>query len=83
MKITIKDKILIIEADDRIDRQLVKQLKEDFEKSTGNKYPVVLWRNTLGYYSAYDFDNSCSIYCGTRSEKTSMEQIKKYINGKI
>ena len=79
-KILVRDKILIIEAKDRINRELVKQYKEEFEQSTGNKYPIVLWKNTIGYYSAYDFENNCSIYCGTMSEKTSIEQINKYKN---
>ena len=79
-KILVRDKILIIEAKDRITRDLVKQYKEEFEQSTGNKYPIVLWKNTIGYYSAYDFEKDCSIYCGTMSEKTSIEQINKYKN---
>jgi hypothetical protein len=77
-KIVVNQGILIIEAKDRIDRELVKQYKDDFEKSTGNKYPIVLWRNLIGYYAAFDFENDCSIYCGTMSQKDSMEKIKKY-----
>ena len=79
-KILVRDKILIIEANDQINRELVQQYKKEFEKSTGNKYPIVLWKNTIGYYSAYDFDKDCSIYCGTMSEKISVKQIKEYIN---
>ena len=79
-KILVRDKILIIEAKDRINRELVKQYKQEFENSTGNKYPIVLWKNTIGYYAAYDFENDCSIYCGTMSEKTSIEQINEYKN---
>ena len=79
-KILVRDKILIIEAKDKITRELVKQYKQEFENSTGNKYPIVLWKNTIGYYTAYDFENDCSIYCGTMSEKTSIEQINKYKN---
>ena len=79
-KIIVNKGILIIEAKDRINKELVKQYKEEFEQSTGNKYPIVLWKNTIGYYSAYDFEKDCSIYCGTMSEKTSIEQINKYKN---
>ena len=79
-KILVNQGILIIEARDQINRGLVKQYKEEFEKSTGKNYPIVLWKNTVGYYSAYDFKNESSIYCGTMSQKTSMEQIKKYKN---
>ena len=79
-KIIVKNKILIIEANDRITRDLVKQYKKNFENSTNKKYPIVLWKNTIGYYSAYDFEKDCSIYCGTMSEKTSLEQIKEYLN---
>ena len=79
-KIIVKNKILIIEANDRITRDLVKQYKNNFENSTNKKYPIVLWKNTIGYYSAYDFEKDCSIYCGTMSEKTSLEQIKEYLN---
>ena len=79
-KIIVNKGILIIEAKDRINKELVKQYKEEFEQSTGNKYPIVLWKNTIGYYSAYDFENNCSIYCGTMSEKTSIEQINEYKN---
>lgn len=78
-KIIVKNKILIIEANDRITRDLVKQYKKNFENSTGKTYPIVLWKNTIGYYSAYDFEKDCSIYCGTMSEKTSLEQIKEYL----
>ena len=49
---------------------------KNFENSTGKTYPIVLWKNTIGYYSAYDFEKDCSIYCGTMSEKTSLEQIE-------
>ena len=79
-KILVFDKILIIEAKDQINRELVKQYKQEFENSTGNKYPIVLWKTTIGYYSAYDFEKDCSIYCGTTSQKDSMEKIKKYKN---
>lgn len=79
-KILVNQGILIIEAKDQITRDLVKQYKEEFEKSTGKNYPIVLWKNTIGYYSAYDFKNESSIYCGTMSQKTSIEQIKKYKN---
>ena len=44
-KILVRDKILIIEAKDQITRELVKQYKQEFENSTGNKYPIVLWKN--------------------------------------
>lgn len=77
-KISVNQGILIIEAKDIINRDLVKQYKEEFEKSTGNKYPIVLWRNLIGYYAAFDFEKDCSIYCGTMSQKDSMEKIKKY-----
>lgn len=83
MNYRIKDEILIIEANDHIDRSIVKELKESFENSTNKKYPIILWRNLVGYYSAYDFNNDCSIYCGTLSEKTSLEQIKEYEKNKI
>jgi len=81
--IFVKDKILIIEATDRINRDLVYKLKNNFEQSTGKEYPIVLWKNTIGYYSAYDFKNDCSIYCGTMNEKTSLQQINEYLNGKV
>ena len=79
-KILVRDGVLIIEANDQINIDLVKQYKEEWENSTGKKYPIILWKNLIGYYSAYDFENNCSIYCGTMSQKTSMEQIKKYRN---
>ncbi len=79
-KILVNQGILIIEAKDRIDRELVKQYTIEFEKSTGSKYPIVLWKNLVGHYSAYDFEKDCSIYCGTTSQKDSMEKIKKYKN---
>lgn len=80
MKYKIKDDILIIEADDHIDRDLIKGLKESFESSVNKLFPIVLWKNILGYYSAYDFESNCSVYCGTTSQKTSLEQINKYKN---
>ena len=64
----------------KLNKDIANKLKEEFENSTGNNYPIVLWKNIVGYYSGYDFENNCSIYCGTMSEKTSIEQINEYKN---
>ena len=82
-KTSVKSNILIVEAKNfAITVEKVKYIKDGFEKSTGKSYPYVLYKNVLGYYSGYDFDKDCSIYCGSRSENQSIQQIKEYINGK-
>jgi hypothetical protein len=76
LKISVKDKILIIED---VTLKEATQLKYDFENSTLKYYPYLLYKSHLGYYAGWDFLEQKSIYCGTRSESTSLEQIKQYI----
>lgn len=83
IKHSIKGGILILEFKCKVDLDLVRQYKELFENSTNKTYPIVLYKNVIGYYSAYDFEKDCSIYCGTMSEKTSLKQIQDYKNESI
>ncbi len=79
LKISVKDKILIIE-DSNLEEATA--LKYDFENSVKKSYPYILYKSHLGYYAGWDFLEQKSIYCGTRSESTSLNQIKEYIKNK-
>lgn len=82
-KVGIKDNILIITSKiQSVSLDDVKEIKSLMEESTGNTYYYVIFNNILGYYSGYDFKEGHSVYCGTLSEKTSIEQIKTYLNKK-
>ena len=79
-KISLRSKILIIEAQNfSITIPKVDYIRKEFEQSTGKTFDYVLYKNVLGYYAAYDFLNDNSIYCGSRSENQSIEQIKEYL----
>ena len=79
LKISVKDKILIIED---VTIEEATSLKYDYENSSLKSYPYILYKSQLGYYAGWDFLENKSIYCGTRSESTSLKQIKEYINAK-
>jgi len=82
-KIGIKDNILIASSKiQSVSLEDVKELKSLIQNSTGNTYNYAIFKNILGYYSGYDFEEDHSIYCGTLSEKTSIEQVKDYIKRK-
>lgn len=54
-------------------------IKAEFESAPGIKTrPFLLYKSILGYYAGWDCINEHSIYCGTRSEATSLKQIKEY-----
>jgi hypothetical protein len=78
-KIGIRENIVVINSKTSLS---LDEIKEIIEGLPGNhKYGIAT--NSLGYWKGYDLEKNCSIYCGTMSEKTSIEQIKEYINGKI
>lgn len=77
LKVSVREKILIVED---VDLEKAIEITKDFEKSTLNSYPYIIYKSALGYYAGWDFINNKSIYCGTRSEKTSIDQVKEYIN---
>jgi len=79
LKISVRDKILILED---VNLEEATALKYDFENSTLKSYPYILYKSQLGYYAGWDFLEQKSIYCGTRSELSSLEQIKQYIKNK-
>ena len=79
LKISIRDGILIL-YDCNLEEATA--LKYDYENSVLKSYPYILYKSQIGYYAGWDFLEQKSIYCGTRSESTSLSQIKQYINGK-
>lgn len=82
-KVGIKDNILIISsATQTVALEDVKRIKSLLESNTGNVYNYAIFKNLVGYYSGYDFIAGHSIYCGTRSEKTSIDQVNEYIKKK-
>lgn len=79
-KIGIKDNILIISSTTQsVTLEDVKEIVTLMKDNTGNDYNYAIFKNLVGYYSGYDFKENHSIYCGTRSEKTSIDQVKEYI----
>ena len=78
----IKDEIVIIDSKTSLEFYEVKELVESLNKSSNKKYKYAISNNSLGYWKGYDLELNKSIYCGTMSQKTSIEQIKEYINGK-
>lgn len=78
----IKDEIVIIDSKTSLEFYEVKELVESLNKSSNKKYKYAISSNSLGYWKGYDLELNKSIYCGTMSQKTSIEQIKEYINGK-
>ncbi len=82
-KTSVRSNILIVEAKNfSITVEKVNTIRKGFEESTRKSFPIVLYKNIMGYYAGYDFEKNCSIYCGSRSENQSMEQIKEYLNGR-
>jgi hypothetical protein len=76
VNIGIADNIFIVRD---IDLKQALTIKEEFESVPSMRnIPYLLYRNILGYYAGWDCINDCSIYCGTRSESTSLKQIKEY-----
>ena len=54
-------------------------IKEEFESASNiKKRSYLLYKPITGYYAGWDCINNNSIYCGTRSEATSIKQIKEY-----
>lgn len=74
------DNILILkDKNNTITLQEANNFRVSFESTLKKSFPFVGFCNILGYYSGYDFNKNQSIYCGTMSEKTTVEQIKEYI----
>jgi len=78
-KIGIRDGIVVINAKTSLEFYEVKELVEGLNGN--HKYAIA--NNSLGYWRGYDLEENSSIYCGTMSEKTSIEQVKDYMNGKV
>lgn len=75
----IEDEILFLsDFKDTITRELVKGFAEKFKETTEGAFKYVAYKNIIGYYTGYDPENDKSIYCGTMSKKTTIEQIKEY-----
>lgn len=73
--IGIKGDILII-ANTTLKEALL--TKETFEQHSKIVRPFLIYKSEVGYYSGWDCVNNRSIYCGTRSENTSITQVKEY-----
>ena len=78
-KVSIDEDILIITSrKESATLDIAREMKELMENTTGKTYNYCTFNNVIGYFSGYDFKENHSIYCGTMSEKTSIEQIKEY-----
>ena len=81
-RLGIKENIVIINSKSSLEFYEVKEIVKDLNNSNKTNYKYAIANNSLGYWKGYDLEDNKSIYCGTMSEKTSIEQVKKYINGK-
>ena len=76
INIGVTDGILIIQD---VNLKEALELKASFELSDYIEFhKFLLYKTVLGYYAGWDCINEKSIYCGTRSEPTSVKQIKEY-----
>lgn len=78
----VKDDIVVINSKTSLEFYEVKELVESLNGSSNKEYKYAIANNSLGYWKGYDLELNQSIYCGTMSQKTSIEQIKEYIDGK-
>lgn len=81
-KLGIKEDIVIINSKSSLEFYEVREVVEDLNNSNGTNYKYAISNDSLGYWRGYDLESNKSIYCGTMSEKTSIEQVKEYIDGK-
>ncbi len=81
--IFVKDGILIVTSKKNVTLEDLMKMKELMEESTGKKYFLGTYRDSLGYYDGYDFVNHASVYCGSLSEKVSIDRLKTYYNEKF
>jgi len=76
--IAIDSGILIVTSKKNVTLENLQEMKTIVEQSTGKKYSCGTYRDALGYYDGYDFQNNISVYCGTLNEKAAIEKIKNY-----
>lgn len=82
-EIDIIDDILVFKSKNQtVSLEDAKNLHQLMEDSTLKKYDYGIYKNLLGYYAGYDFEENKTIYCGTLNEKTSINQVKEYANNK-
>jgi len=76
--IAIDSGILIVTSKKNVTADNLKEMKDIVEQSMGRRYSCGIYRDALGYYDGYDFQNDISVYCGTLNEKAAIEKIKNY-----
>lgn len=76
--IAIDSGILIVTSNRNVTVVNLQDMKDIVEHSTGKTYSCGIYRDALGYYDGYDFQNDVSIYCGTLNQKAAIEKIKNY-----
>lgn len=80
-KFHFDDEILFLEFNiPIIDKTVDNTIEEVKNTFPDHNFRVVAIKNILGYWSAKDLLSCESIYCGTRSLKSTKEQIKKVLN---
>lgn len=77
--IDIKDEVLIVSNKNGVIKDDVSYIKEILEESTGKVYNYIMYKDSLGYYHAYDFILNKSIYCATLNRTHARELVNKYI----
>jgi len=73
--VTVNDEIFIVK---NVNLKKALEIKSEFETSFNKYRNYLLYKDIIGYYAGWDCINHKSIYCGTRSESTSLKQIKEY-----
>lgn len=82
-EVDIVDNILVFKSKNQtVSLENAKELHQLMEENTLKKYKYGIYKSLIGYYSGYDFEENKTIYCGTLSEKTSINQVKEYANNK-
>ena len=76
INIGVKEEILILSKNNySLSTEELKEIANTFN----NKFNLILYKNSLGYYFGYDIKNNKDIYCGgTMSEKQAIKKIKEY-----
>ena len=73
------EKVLYLEFSNIIDMTTVREAIDEVRRTfPSTEFDIVSHKGNLGYWSAWDYKNSKSIYCGTRSLASTREQINKY-----
>jgi hypothetical protein len=79
----IKDPVLVIVHPSGLNQEQALYVKSIFENSVNRKFNFIMYKDSLGYYQAFDNIQNNSIYCATMSRKYGLELINDHIINKV